>query len=312
LLKLNSTWLVREFAEAFAKALVMDPNSVFYRELRRAENVGSHSVPVVEPSEQPILAALCDDADSPNGATLLYTFLTAGLDSLVGPENASLRERLNRPMVDYYEESRWTSPPFATVYLIEIIGPRNAISGAAQNVNLYDLRSLVALALAELNPATDVDLWREFPTPFHYLIYASISALTDIISIWQDRAGDLPPNKLQELHDGIPRILPAHAVDVLGSVMYEVLRSPKLEAGFKADMLEVWWKVYWEKYKQPWAQSDLVLDSLKRGGHFGDREMKHRLGLAEALDHVDIMTRISEGGDRVREAFGLPPTTPEA
>lgn len=307
LLRLPSTWLVREFAEAFAKALLADPDSVFYRELRRAENIGLHGVPVVEPSEQPILAALCRDADSPSGATLLYTFLAESLDSLIGPDNGALRERLNRPMVDYYEESRWTSPPFAAVYLIEIVGPRNAISPLAQNVNLYDLLSLVTIVLAELNPASDVDLTREFPTPFHYLIYASISALTDIISIWQDRPSDLPRVKLEDLHEGVPRILPAHAIDVLGNVMYEVLRSPKLDARFKGDMLEVWWKVYWEKYKKPWPQSDLVLASLKRGGHCGDRQMKHLAGLSEALDHVDIMTQSGEGGHKVREAFGLPP-----
>jgi hypothetical protein len=298
---------VREFTEAFAKALLLDPDSILYRELRRAENVDHNSVPVVEPMEQPLLSALCDDATRADGPRLLYTFLHEAVDSLADLNNDLLRARLNRPMADYHEETRWSSPPFAGIYLLEILAPRNAVAPAAQNLNLYTLKSLVGLILADLNPDPDVDLTREFPTPYHYLIYASVSLLVDIVSIWQDRPDDLPKGKLEEVSEGLPRILPAHAIDVLSSVMYDILRSPKLDARFKSDMLEVWWKAYWEKYKKPWSHTDTVLRALVRGGHIRDSEMKHREGVAEALDHVDLMTQISEGGDELREAFGLPP-----
>jgi len=88
--------------------------------------------------------------------------------------------------------------------------------------------------------------------------------------------------------------------------MYTILRSCKLDARFKGYLLEVWWNAYWEKYKEPWSHSDTVLKGLVSAEPFGTAEMEHRDGLAEAIHHVDIVTRISEGGKKLLEAFGLP------
>jgi hypothetical protein len=305
--QLPSTWLVREFTETLAQALLSDPESVFYRELRRAENVDLNNVPVVDRVEQPLLAALCDDSLRHDGPRLLYTFLEAGIDALRGKAGESLREELNHPLDDYYERARWSSPPFATIYLLHITAPRNAVAAEAQGLNLYVLSSLVSALLHHLSSSDDMDVTSEWPTPIHYLTYACISLLVDVVAIWRDRPSDLPPSKLADTYEGLPGILPVHAIGVLNSVMYEVLRSRKLDARFKGYSLEVWWNAYWEKYKNPWAHSDTVLSGLVKGGHFGAGDMEHREGLAEALEHIDIMTRVSEGGDRVRAAFGLPP-----
>ena len=134
-----------------------------------------------------------------------------------------------------------------------------------------------------------------------------MSLLVDLVGIWKDRPSDLPPNKLAEMDEGLPRILPVHAIDVLGRVMYTILRTRKLDARFKGYLLEVWWRAFWEKYKTAWTHSDAVLSGLVRGGHSGAGDLGHRNGLAEALEHVDIMTQISEGGDKLRSAFELPP-----
>jgi len=305
--QLPSTWLVREFTETFARALLSDPESIIYRELRRAENTDFNNVPVVDRVEQPLLSALCDDSLRQDGPRLLYTYLEAGIDALASGPSKAPREEFNQPLGDYYERTRWFSPPFTTVYLLEVTAPRNAVSAEAQNLNLYVLSRLASALLQGLSPTEDVDLTREWPTPIHYLLYACVSLLVDLVDIWKDRPSDLPPNKLAEVDEGLPRILPAHAIDVLSLVMYTVLRSRKLDARFKGYLLEVWWRAYWEKYKTAWSHSDAVLSALARGGHFGTGDMKHREGLAEALKHVDMMTQISEGGDRVRAAFGLPP-----
>jgi len=192
------------------------------------------------------------------------------------------------------------------IYLLEIIAPRSAVSADAQGVNLFVLSSLVTLLLEKLSPSDDVDVTREWPTPMHYLLYASVSLLVDLVGIWRDRPSDLPPNRLADLHDGLPRILPVHAIDVLSSIMYTVLVSRKLDPRFKGYLLEVWWRAYWKKYDKAWPHSGTVLSGLVKGGHVGARDMKHREGLAEAMTHIDLMTQISEGGDNVRAAFGLP------
>lgn len=306
LLHLPSSWLAREFADTYARTLLSDPESVFYRELRRAQNMDHNQVPVVDTIEQPLLSALCEDSMRPDGPRLLYTFLEVGIDQLRLGRFAGVSESLNGPIDDYHEKTRWTSAQFATIYLIAIVGPRNAVAPNAPPLNLFVLRSLVDRLLHRLSPTPDVDSTREWPTPIHQLLYEAVSLLVDLVTIWRDRPGDLPPSKLSAGPDGRPSILSAHAIDVLSSVMYAVLRSDKLEDRFKAYLLEVWWSAYWEKYRSPWAQTSAVLESLVRGGGFGQGDMAHRGGMESALTHVDIMRLTSEGGDNIRAAFELP------
>lgn len=311
LLGLRSSWIAREFAEAFSRALVADRDSALFRELRRAENIDSHNVPIVNADEQPLLSMLCQDALRDDGPRLLYTFLDAGIDTLRSVHgDPSLKQEMNGPLGDYYERTRWYSPPFVTIRLLEITAPRNAVSAEAHTLNLFVVSSLVEVLLQQLSPSAEVDMNHEWPTPTHYLIYASVSFLVDTVEIWRDREEDIPQEKLQDVYDGLPNVLPAHAIGVLGRVMYQVLRSPRLDERFKGYLLEVWWSAFWEKYKQPWKHSETVLSSLVRGGFLGSGDMHHRDGIAAALEHVDIMTQISEGGDRVRDAFGLPSSRP--
>lgn len=303
---LPSTWIAREFAETFAEALVFDPESVLYRELRRASNVDRHNVPIVDRIEQPLLSGLCDDVLRPEGPNLLYSYLHAGIDAVRSHRTHSIQRVLNQPIGDFFERGRWSAPPFSTIYLLEVTAPRNAVSSEAQSINLYLLKNLTDTLLVQLSPTDDVDRLREWPTPIHYLIYECVSLLVDIVAIWRDRPEDLPQNKLAQVGErGMPWILPAHAIDVLGSVMSSVLKTQKLESRFKGYLLEVWWRAYWQKYQQPWAQTDTVLARLVSGGPYGGGEIAHRDGLEGALGHVDLLRRMREGGDRIREAFGL-------
>lgn len=306
-LQLPSSWVLREFADTYARTLLSDPGSVFYRELRRAQNIDHNQVPVVDGVEQPLLSALCEDSVQPHGPRLLYTFLEIGIEQLRLGRAAAISESLNGPIDDYHEKTRWTSAPFATIYLLAIVGPRNAVASDCPPLNLYILRSLVDGLLRQLNPTSAVYSTREWPTPTHYLLYETVSLLVDLVKIWRDRPSDLPQGKLAEATDGLPAFLPAHALGVLGNVMCAVLSSEKLTGRFKAYLLEVWWGAYREKYKGPWAHSGVVLDSLVKGGSFGSSEMAYRNGVEAALAHIDIVTVASEGGDDIRAAFGLPP-----
>lgn len=305
--RLQSTWILREFAEAFSQSLFTDPDSLLYRELRRAENFDSKGNFAVDSQTQPLLALLCEDADREGGPQLLYTYLYA-YSSLLGPSAPrDTLDALNRPLDNFYERGRWSSPFFATVHLYAVVVPRNATNLTAPGLNLYGLRGLAKSLLDALSPHHDVDLTREWPTPIHYVLYEIVSLLVDTVEIWRDRPGDLPANKLAHIVDGKPHILPAHAIDVLSAVMYEILMSEKLDGRFKGYLLDVWWRAYWEKYKSAWSQSGTILDSLARAGRGVESGSAYQAGLADALVHVDMMMQISEGGDRVREAFLLPP-----
>jgi len=102
-----------------------------------------------------------------------------------------------------------------------------------------------------------------------------------------------------------PSTLPEYAIQVLGRVMYDCLRSDRLDGRFKGYLLKTWWNVYWPRWKESWAKTDEILEALVRGGGFGESDMAHLEGLEEALEHIDVVDQISSGGKRLRERFGL-------
>jgi hypothetical protein len=306
LVQLPSTWLAREFAEIYAKALVADPESVFYRELRRAQNIDHNNVPVVKAVDQPLLDMLCGDAVRHQGSRFVHTFLYAGLDALRGPAGKTRMVTLNQPLGDYHDSARWSSPPFGTIYLLEIVALRNAVAPEGHPLNLYILDQLVGVLLQGLDPEDEVALADEWPTPIHYLLYEAVSLLVDIVEVWRERPEDLPQQKLARVGDERPAILPAHAIDVLSSVMAKILRSQKIHARFKGYLLAVWWDAYWKKYSQAWAESETVLSGLVRGGREGLEHSEHHAGVGEALLYIDDLRQMSEGGGAFRKAFGLP------
>lgn len=305
LLHLESTWLLREFADTYARALLLDPESILYRELRRAENLDLHNVPLVDQREQPLLWALCADAVRSGGPRFLDTFLNFGIEPLRQGRPSFLKDVLNGPLEDYYEDGRWGSPPFATIYLLTVVAPRNAIHPDAALINLFGLRTLVDALLAQLRPTDAVDLAREWPTPSHYLLYETVSLLCDLVLILKKRP-DTMRQRIDANGGAQALTLPVHAIQVLGSVMYSCLRSGRLDGRFKGYLLGVWWRAYWEKYQEAWSHSANVLDALARGGSDGTGEMTHRAGLAEAMGHLDFPERTSAAATAVRARFGIP------
>ena len=306
LLELKSTWLAREFAETYSRALLFDPESVFYKELRRAENVVVDNTPLVEPDEQPLLTLICKEGLNPHGSELHYAFMDAGIDPLRWEEGRSTWGILNGPIDDFYERGRWTSPPFATIYLVEILSPRIARMAAASTLNLYVLQTLVDALLGRLNPTGDVDEFREWPTPAHFLIYAAVSTLRDSVRMLKKDStlGEGMGSPVAYVGDG--HSLPEQAIQVLGSVMYSCLRSARLSPGFKAYLLEVWWEAYSDKYKGDWECSTAVLEALATGGVRSTADMPHGRGVADVLPHVDFSMRYSKAGDALRKRFGIP------
>lgn len=305
LLELNSTWSLREYAEGFARAQLSDPDSVLYRELRRADNLDRNGVPVVDLQEQPLLSMIRADACREEGPRLLYTFLDAGIEPLRAGGDHRTVAGLNGPLADYAEHGRWHSPPFATIHLLRIVAPHAAVNPKVTLLNLFVLDTLVSAVLAQLHPSDDVDLTREWPTPSHHLLYESVSLLRDLVRIGRDRPDEMRVVLDAQAGQHEPLTLPQHAIQVLGRVMYDCLRSDRLNGRFKGYLLSVWWSVYWTRYKDEWAETNAVLDALASGGQRGPGDMAHRDGLAQALEHLDTMDDFGPAGERFRRRFEL-------
>jgi hypothetical protein len=307
ILQLPSTWVYRAFAETFAWELANDLDSVLYREVRRAENVGLNNVPEVDPLEQPLLAFLCSDGARPQGATVLPTFLELAVETIRMGQPTNPRDILNSPLVDYHTSGRWTSPPFVSLYLYRIVCPRLAVAPQAQLVNLYGLQSFVASLLGQLRPSAGVDPTDMWPTPTHYLIYQVVVLLRDLARMLQQQADLLKSVAEQRLATGNTSTLPEQAIYVLGSVMRYCLRSDRIDAQFKGALLDAWWYAYWEKYSDPWDRTNDVLEALARGSD-NPKDVLFVEGIADALQHLDDIQARAKAAAKLRARVGLPPT----
>lgn len=305
LLRIPSTWIVREFADSFSRALLSDSESILYRELRRAENLDRDNVPAVDVHAQPLLTFICNDALGKDGAQLLWSFTAVALDDLFARRLSSNNDQLKGPLSDYHERGRWTSPAFAALYLLEVVVPRVAVAHQAQVPNLYVLSTFTSAILANLETGQNGDRSAEWPTPYHYLLYECVHALVAWVNFSHSRA---------DLFHGVIRsrqgkdelvTVPQHAAAVLGRVMYDCLRSDGVSARFKGYLLGVWWGAYAERYRAPdLPLSSLVLDCLVRGGHVGQGDLKHRDGLRSALQHLDLIP-LSKSVPELRNRFDL-------
>lgn len=86
--------------------------------------------------------------------------------------------------------------------------------------------------------------------------------------------------------------------------MYECMKSPKLDGRFKAYLLEVWWRAYWDKYKDEWPDSRRVLHAFARGGAH-NTERLHVGAVEKALGHIDHVLRYSGAGKALEMEFGI-------
>jgi hypothetical protein len=306
LIQVESSWAVRELAERYAAALLEDPQSAFYRELRRAENVDADSVPLVDSIDQPLLSTLVADSCREDGPRLLYTFLEAGINPIRYGRFPQLLETLSGPIADFHDRGRWRCPPFAAIYLVAIVAPVNAVDPKAQMLNLYVLDTLAGDLLDSFPDDCELDSTDERPTPTHHLLYEIVSTLRDVVRVWKQRPAGLKRVEEEARHSDTPRHLPEHAADVLGAVMSRCFRSEKLGGPFKGYLLQVWWSIYWDRYKGKWEYSEAVLDSLINSGRIGTDDTMHVYGLRTALEHIDLVDRISEGADLLRARSGIP------
>jgi len=307
LLRLPSSWILREFAEAFAGALFDDSDSILFRELRRAENLNSDGDFIVDRREQPLLALLLEDSLATGGSSLIWAFLTAGLARLErGPSQAVVQE-LNSPMLDFHNRGRWSSPEYVTIHLLHVIVPRVAVAKDAQPLNLYVLASFARAVLNVMPHVADEDATGEWPSRAHYLLYECVSALVDWVGISRTRTREFEAIMASQATRAEKITVPHHAAEVLGEVMRECLCSARLTARFRGYLMEVWWRAYADKYsKGEWPLAAATRNSLLGIGTFSSIPVELRAKLNEALEHVDHMYLSSAPGkELVRRVAAL-------
>lgn len=228
-----------DFLELYIRYLLTYKSSVLYYEIRNNQNCSSlHRYDIDEQNR--FIAFFLKDVRTANRLTIYKPFGDFGiyyLDSLVkDPSN----DTYNDPLENYHEEDRWRCPLHATLRFFDIMIPEALFQRIEWHMNLYYFSHFADRIVRNLAPKSKVDLNRECPTPYHYLLYDIVSTLTH----WVTAVKGVPPDQPNVVLDN-DRVdyengnIPKSAILALGQVLHSVMESNSLDTRFKAYLLGI-------------------------------------------------------------------------
>jgi hypothetical protein len=169
-----------EFRKTYFVELISNHQSALYRELRDNQNC-SHTGRYDIDESNAILSHFFTDISVASSAQLwkpIGDYVLEFIESHKGNE-------------DYYNqingrfdqgEERWECPIYVTTILFEIMVTESLFQRHNDHMWLMYIQSYVEKIIGSLDPADDVDLSREFPTRYHFLLYGCISTLSSWVS----------------------------------------------------------------------------------------------------------------------------------
>lgn len=276
-----------DFAELFMEALIADSSSRLYVELKNNQNLnGRHRLAL--PASNRILCFFFKDVS---------TAVSFGLYRSIGEpvcrrldDDPKLAESYNRPLSNYTEVGKNRCPIYAGIKLFEIMVHEGIHQGQQDHLWLFYFTHFTDKILKQLRDVSPGDENYEFPTPFHFLLYQIVS----ITSNWIDdcievNESSISDNVRQMKHFDI-NYIPKQAADALGTIVREIIRSPKIDLGFKSYVLEI--SLSSLKRIQGNSRGTLVAQELTKSmihgvnlpTNIGDRRELRQL--FDRLDHV--------------------------
>lgn len=234
---LESNEVIRsDFSEYFIDALLDAPGSRLYVELKNNENL-SIGNRLQLPEYNRLLRFFFADATAA---------LKNGLDKAIGEavcrrldEDRNLSKKLNEPLGYYKEVGRWHCPINSGITLFEIMIHEGIHQGLQDHLWLYYYGHFTKKILKQMSRTPDEEVFHEWPTPFHYLLYRLVSVATD----WAEQCGYIDDAEIPEatrIADGFDRhYISKEATKVLGFMLEDIIPSEKLSTSFKIYLLEI-------------------------------------------------------------------------
>lgn len=226
-----------DLVDQYLRALLEDPKSYLYTELRENEILSGVGYAIPE-SNRLVHYFLSD----PKRATELGVYKAMGDSALAELDRLHFRAELDAytlPLHDFRESARWRSPTFAALRMFDIMVLEGIRKRSIWHLWLFYLDSIAERMIRNYSPADPrLDLSSEWPTPYHYLLYTTVSELSGWIRTVADYPELSPPlltRKVEHQNDNIPK----SAILVLGSVVRAIVESPKFTADFKAYIVEI-------------------------------------------------------------------------
>jgi len=296
-----------DFVDLYLRALLADPTSVLYFEVRHndAYKGGMYRFQI-DPRNR-LLHFLLDDAQVAQGLGVYKPLGDATQEYLDELHAKPSADPLIEPTRDY-EEQRWKWRPYATIRFFDLMVREALYQGVEWHMWLYYLESIARRMIRNLAAVQpNVDLSREFPTPYHYLLYEIVDALRDWIRAAEDVPEDQANVVLENEHaDHENGNIPKSAILALGMTMRHVIEAATLSVPFKAYLLEMLLRAYFEMLSLPRMApyARVLKNTLIKGGvgWFG-RGRAYREQLLEVLDEVDTIPFLGQEFDSLVQAI---------
>lgn len=208
-----------EFTTNFLTELIANQQSSLYRELKDNQNCSYTGEYYIDESNQLLSFYFMDiKAASDTGIWKpIGDYTTSFIKKQKGIGN------FYNSSYDYsYEDDRWQCPIYISICLFQVMVSKAIFERHQNHMWLMYVEYFVDETLKNYDPSSDVDLEREFPTHFDFLIYSAISVCCD----WAKT-----PVHIKTIEDQIERDREGYpefwAAKTLGQIVRKVIVSPK-------------------------------------------------------------------------------------
>ncbi|VVE06173.1 hypothetical protein PAQ31011_02404 [Pandoraea aquatica] len=276
-----------EFIDLFVSALLSDRNSRIFVELKNNQNLnGAHRLSL--PESNRILCFFFKDV-SVAAQHGLYRAIGEAVCMRLD-EDDRMAALYNRSLGYYADVGKYHCPVHAGIKLFEIMIHEGIHQGQQDHLWLFYFTHFTEKILDQMRHRTQEDEYHEWPTPFYYLLYEIISITSNWIEDCTNvKVEDIPSAKREE--DGFDVFyISKQATIALGTIMQDIVQSPKLTDQFKTYALEIALRRFLRIANKPRA-AEVANDfttALIVGAHLSTKiEYRRALkGVFDKLDHV--------------------------
>jgi hypothetical protein len=287
-LEVNKAFFPEQFLNMYLAALLDNPDSVLYEEIKQNQGSGQHGY-VIDPLNPLISFFFGGESFRAEELHLYKAVGDAVLERLKSLHQTPASDRYRQPTRDYAEEDCWRCPIFAGRCLFDFMiseGLRRGVHWHLWLMYLEYWTEGIVRNMTALGP--EVDLSREWPTPYHFMLYTLFTTQID----WLQRSSRLDQTLKSVLVEGVDleygSIAKSAAIS-MGACVRIVTESPNITPQFKGYLLGVAARGYEqiiEKRRDMLARV-YALAIVEGGGNPYQGLDGFRVGLAKGLPFVD-------------------------
>jgi hypothetical protein len=190
-----------------------------------------------------------------------------------------------KPLMDFSEKGKWQSPIYIGLRLFDYWISESLYRGSHWHGWLMYWADCVEIIVGNMADLEGVDHTREFPTPYHYLLYEIFAMIEGWIKASARIDQTLQSVQIDTL-DMKPGSIAKSAIISLGRCLRQVLESPNVTVDFKAYILEI----VLHQYENVVARQDLrklyEMAVLNGGDKYGP-VVEYFAALQQTLPAVD-------------------------